>query len=88
MIWAYLQPFLLFLGQHVIFDHFGLDRHTGEAFEPQPDVAVEFAFGLDSPHSEGRLNSHTPLALEIYTKSTQLTVHAINRLFTYRNQAH
>ena len=84
---AYLEPFLFFLGQHVLLHHFGLDRYTGETFESQPDVTVEFAFRLDSSHNEGRFNSHAPFSLEIYAKSTQLIMHIMKRMHTYKTQA-
>ena len=84
---AYFEPFLFFLCQHVLLDHSGLDGHTSETFESQPDVTVEFAFGLDSLHSKGRFNSHAPLPLEIYAKGTQLMMHTMNRTYTHKNQA-
>lgn len=85
---AYLQPFLLFLSQHAILDHFGLDGYTGETFESQPYVAVEFALGLDSPHSEGRLDSHAPLALKICRRTTESTAQQKQTKNTYKTQVH
>jgi hypothetical protein len=31
---TYLQPLSFLLGEHRVFHHLSLDRHTGEALEP------------------------------------------------------
>ena len=43
---AHLQPLALLLCEHGVLDHLSLDRHASEAFEAEPDVAVELVFGL------------------------------------------
>lgn len=49
---AYFQPLLFFLGKHGFFDHPRLDRNTCEAFKPKPNIAVEFAFSLNTDRRE------------------------------------
>jgi hypothetical protein len=41
-----LDPLLLLFSKHAFFDHLGLNRNTGQAFETQPDVAVKLTFSL------------------------------------------
>jgi hypothetical protein len=60
---TYLEPCLLFLREHGIFDHLRLDGHDRETLEAQPDVTIEFALGLDPADSQRRFDTHTPLAL-------------------------
>lgn len=43
---GYLKPLLLFFSKHIFFYHPCLDRYTGKAFEPEPDIAAELALGL------------------------------------------
>src|ERR1700722_19995460 len=43
---ADLDPLLLFLREHILLHHLCMYRHARQTLEAEPDVAVEFAFGL------------------------------------------
>ena len=49
----FLHPLLLFLREHGVLDHLGLDGDTGETLKTEPDVTVELAFGLYFGDCEG-----------------------------------